>query len=178
MPDELSVMTITDAPLYTAQQALQEAQKQYNLVGVENAALKRREQQLQGKIDHARLQATRVITVAEVQHWRAEEERLREALAATRRDRQALAARSHTASATLIEATSAYRGLVDEARNALRSLRARQGEARTTAQPWARAQALDEAMAAQRALAALVGEREAAALAADATVRPDWMRGG
>ena len=153
----------------------QTAQDEFTLVEQEQAlkeqrrALDNQRQQLEintltGHTDAADLERRRQARTVITQRLQVEEQRLAV-------HRQRLAAHE-----TALLAADQYAALQGQAARWLRQLRAaqRQTQAGGTAQE--RGDAREEAETALRHLAALVGQAEAEALAADARLSPDWLR--
>ena len=163
--------------LAAARQALRAADDHFRALGELDTGLKQHERHLDNAIREAQRVGTLARTVADAERCRAEEDRLHSERGVIKGERSEVWVQSQEASYKLIEATAYYRELEDQARGALRLLRARQVEAAQTPQPWHKAELLAEAEQARVQLALVVGEAEAAALANDPQARPDWMRG-
>jgi hypothetical protein len=161
MDTAAAMVEVALSPLAAAAVAKREAETQYAALGALDAGLKQRERHLDNAIRAAQHVQRLARTVADAQRCRAEEEQLRDERAVIIGERTEVLVQSQEVSHALITATGQYREVEDQARAALRLVRLRQAEARE----------------AQAALAAVIGAEEAAALAANPTLRPDWMKG-
>ena len=162
------------APLQRARHTRDQTAAAERTLGEQEQRLKLERQVLANHQTQLAIQAQTVRTDA------AEEARRRQVLASSTElsqveaQRQLVHLKRQHAHTQALQAADQYSALAGQAARWLRRLRLRQREAHTLAQAWARGAAREECEQAHVALAALIGQAEAEALAADPTLHPDW----